>query len=84
MDWLKEFREIFHRGDHENHDSAEEPVTTVDQTDDDEIIAVISAAIAASLNRSTNEVIVRSIRRVPSVAPVWNQVARQELTTRRL
>jgi Na+-transporting methylmalonyl-CoA/oxaloacetate decarboxylase gamma subunit len=50
----------------------------------DEIIAVISAAIATYLNRSTHSVVVRSIRRLPSDIPAWNRVARQEHTTSRL
>src|SRR5690554_1137635 len=35
------------------------------QEDEEEIIAVITAAIAASLNRSTHDIVVRSVKRVP-------------------
>jgi len=47
----------------------------------DEIIAVIAAAIADSLNRSTHSIIVRSIKFIPDVSPVWNRAARRDLTT---
>ena len=46
--------------------------------EEEEIIAVISAAIAASLNRSTHDILVKSIRRVPYNTPVWNRVSRSE------
>lgn len=50
----------------------------------DELIAVITAAIAASLNRSTHSVIVRSIRQVQVTSPAWNRAARLDLTSSRL
>ncbi|HHY82066.1 MAG TPA: hypothetical protein GX505_05220 [Clostridiales bacterium] len=52
--------------------------------DQDELIAVITAAIAASLNRSTHSVVVRSIRQVPTTSPAWNRAARFDLTASRL
>lgn len=52
--------------------------------DDNEIIAVITAAIAASLNRSTHDIIVKSIRRTPSNSPIWNRASRNEQITGRL
>lgn len=83
MDWLKDILSNLYKKDNENNNNTEENIAIDEQIDEDEIIAVISAAIAAVLNRSTNEVVVRSIRRIPSSVPVWNQVARQELTSRR-
>ena len=47
--------------------------------DPEELIAVITAAVAASLNRSTHNITVRSVRRIPA-APAWNQAARHDLT----
>ncbi len=44
--------------------------------EEEEMIAVISAAVAAALNRSTHDIVVRSIRRIPSHAPSWNRVGR--------
>jgi sodium pump decarboxylase gamma subunit len=50
----------------------------------EELVAIISAAIAASLERSTHDIVVRSIRRVPATTPVWNRVSRQEQIATRL
>ncbi|MCM8900857.1 OadG family protein [Caldicoprobacter algeriensis] len=52
--------------------------------EDEELIAVIAAAVAASLHRSTHDIVVRSIRRVPSITPIWNRVGRQEQIATRL
>ena len=51
--------------------------------DPDELIAVISAAVAASLNRST-PIIVRSFQRIPTGSPAWNRAARYDLTASKL
>lgn len=42
----------------------EEAVKPVQKTDDFELIAVITAAVASSLNTTTDRLVVRSIRRV--------------------
>jgi len=66
--------------------SITEVMESSNETDDvsDELIAVITAAIAASLNRSTYSVVVRSIRQVQTTSPAWNRAARLDLTTSRL
>ncbi len=43
--------------------------------DDGELIAVLTAAIAASLNQSTCNLKIKSYRRVDA-APIWNRTAR--------
>jgi len=58
--------------------------TSVEDAEDEELIAVITAAIAASLNRSTHDIIVRSLRRVPNHAPAWNLASRRDQITTRL
>lgn len=65
---------------------AEEQIQQIvsDQEDQDELIAVITAAVAASLNRTTHNIIVRSVRRIPSVSPAWNRAARLDLTAPKL
>jgi sodium pump decarboxylase gamma subunit len=50
----------------------------------EELVAVITAAIAASLHRSTHDIVVKSVRRVPAITPVWNWVSRQEQIATRL
>jgi sodium pump decarboxylase gamma subunit len=55
--------------------------TTAEETDsgdDEELVAVITAAIAASLNTSTHNIVVRNIVRVPDTTPVWGQAGRLE------
>ncbi|MFU0801254.1 MAG: OadG family transporter subunit [Xylanivirga thermophila] len=51
---------------------------------EEELVAVISAAIAAMLETSTCDFVVKSIRRVPAATPRWNQVSRQEQVRTRL
>jgi sodium pump decarboxylase gamma subunit len=46
--------------------------------ENEELVAVISAAIAAMLETSTCDFVVKSIRRVSAATPRWNQVGRQE------
>lgn len=59
-------------------------VSEADDLDYNELIAVISAAIAASLNRSTHNLVVRSVKRIPAISPAWNRAARYDLTASRL
>jgi len=56
----------------------QEPVVTADETDE-ELIAVITAAIAAQEGTSyTSKLVVRSIRRAKASSPVWNSIGRLE------
>ena len=48
------------------------PITT-DVDDEEELIAVLTAAIAASLNTSTYNLKIKSYRRVSSNAPAWKR-----------
>lgn len=59
-------------------------IFTEDAEDMDELIAVITAAVVASLNSSTHNVIVKSIKRTPITSPAWNRAARLDLTTNKL
>lgn len=61
-----------------------QPAGSTDAEDMDELIAVIAAAVAASLNRTTHDIIVRSVKRIPSVSPAWNRAARLDLTAPKL
>ncbi|HHY77136.1 MAG TPA: OadG family protein [Clostridiales bacterium] len=51
--------------------------------DENELVAVISAALAAFMGRENN-LVVRSIRRVEGNAPVWAKVGRQDQMYNRL
>lgn len=61
-----------------------EPVTTAsalvekEDIDDGELIAVLTAAVAASLNTSTYNLKIKSYRRVGNKAPVWNRAGLEE------
>lgn len=46
--------------------------------DDSELIAVITAAVAASLNRSTHNIIVRRVERIRGNRSQWNKAGRYE------
>lgn len=52
---------------------------TTNEEDDTELIAVITASIAAMLSRPANNIVVRNIVRVPQSTPVWGSVSRQEI-----
>lgn len=52
--------------------AAPAPVAVSD-TDESELVAVLTAAIAASLNTSTYNLNVKSFRRVDNAAPAWNK-----------
>ena len=46
--------------------------------DDSELIAVLTAAVAASLNTSTYKLNIKSYRQIPSNTPIWNSISRRE------
>ncbi len=54
------------------------PVETVVADDDEELIAVLTAAIAASLNTSTYNLKIKSYRRIQSSNPTWNRAGIEE------
>ncbi len=45
----------------------------VQEEDEDELIAVLTAAVAASLGTSTYNLRIKSYRRVPPKRPAWNR-----------
>ena len=58
------------------------PVQTVEvsepQMNEEELIAVITAAIAASLNTSTYNLQIKSYRRIEDKKPAWNKAGLRE------
>ena len=62
--------------------SAPEPVKT-DTMDDEELVAVITAAIAASLNTSTYNLRIKSLRRIDNNQPAWNRAGIRETINNR-
>ena len=63
-----------------DYEFIEIPKSDDDFENQEELIAVITAAIAACLNRSTHSIVVRSIRQTPTVSSAWNRAARLNLT----
>lgn len=55
----------------------------VPEDDEEELIAVITAAIAASLNTSTYKLNIKSIRRVAPGRPAWNRAGLNETINNR-
>jgi len=55
-----------------------------EKVDDEELIAVIAASIAASLGVRVPEINIKSIKRIPQRTPIWGQAGRQELIYRKL
>ena len=56
----------------------EQTSITEAKQDDEELIAVITAAIAANLNTSTNNIIVKNITRLPDSTPAWGRAGRMD------
>ena len=57
-------------------------VEVVPETDDSELVAVITAAIAAMMNESASGFVVRSYKKVPGSA--WNKAGRREVLDNKL
>lgn len=55
-----------------------------ENVNDEEIVAVISAAIAASLGVATQNLNIKSIRRIPQTNPIWSDIGRREQMMGRL
>ena len=53
-------------------------VAEADEQDEEELIAILTAAIAASLNTSTYNLQIKSYRRVPTKRPAWNNAGLRE------
>ena len=66
--------------------AAEMPEPTVpvkSEMDDEELVAVITAAIAASLNTSTYNLRIKSLRRIDNNQPAWNRAGIRETINNR-
>ncbi len=73
---------FYHPEDGNTPKKAESPVTgapVVSTPDEGELIAVLTAAIAASLNTSTYHLNIKSYRRIESTAPAWNRAGLRDV-----
>jgi len=49
-----------------------------------QLVAVITAAVAASMHTSTHNIVVRNIVRTPDTAPAWNRLGRMQQINQRV
>lgn len=55
-----------------------------EEEESEELIAVITAAIAASLNTTMHNIVVTNIVRIPDDTPAWGQMGRAEVMKARI
>ncbi len=60
------------------------PVPVKAQEDDLELVAVITAALAASLGKPANQIVVKNIVRVPDTKPTWARLGLTEQINQQL
>ncbi len=65
-------------------DVVEEPRLVTKETDDEELVAVIAVAIAASLGLNIPDINIRNIRRIGQNTPAWAQAGKQERINNKL
>lgn len=59
-------------------------ISSVEDEDDEELIAVITAAVAASLNTSMHNIVVTNITRVSDNTPTWGKLGRSDVMSSRM
>lgn len=57
---------------------SKEEQQSADQQENEELVAVITAAIAASMETSTHNIVVRNIVRTSDTTPAWSRAGRVE------
>lgn len=58
--------------------AVEEAVAEAPEEDEEELIAILTAAVAASLNTSTYNLHIKSYRRIDNKRPAWNNAGLRE------
>lgn len=79
------FKVIFYHEPKKQAAAVPAPVqeTVEEGTDEDELIAVLTAAVAASLNTSTYNLRIKSYRRTDNKMPAWNKAGINETINNR-
>lgn len=80
------FKVIFHKQPKKQEVTAPVQETVAEpenEMDDDELIAVLTAAVAASLNTSTYNLNIKSYRRIDNTRPAWNREGLRETINNR-
>lgn len=74
---------VFYKDPSKTAEEVAEPVKTStpanDNIDETELIAVLTAAIAASLNTSTYNLNIKSYRRIENTSPAWNKAGLRDV-----
>ncbi|HBM81455.1 MAG TPA: hypothetical protein DD426_11600 [Clostridiaceae bacterium] len=65
------------------NDAKVDQVAWKDEDDDEQLVAVISAAVASYLGRSVSDIIVKTIKRVEPQVPSWAKAGRQDVMSSR-
>lgn len=61
----------------------ENAVVEEESVNDEELVAVITAAVAASLQTTTHNIVVRNITRIPDITPAWGKSGRIDVINSR-
>ncbi len=61
-----------------------EDISNKENVDDEELVAVISAAVAASLGVNIPEINIKAIKRISTTSPLWSEEGRREQILERL
>ncbi len=83
------FKVIFYREPKKEAAPAPEPIKAEESADmsadmdEEELIAVLTAAVAASLNTSTYNLNIKSYRRINNTRPAWNKAGLNETINNR-
>ena len=59
-------------------------ISTQENLDDEELVAVIAAAVAASMGVEIPDINIKSIRRTSSRSPIWAETGRREYISGKL
>lgn len=61
-----------------NTEVVEDKAETIVETNDEELVAVIAAAVAASLGLNIPDINIKSIRRIPQNSLAWSDMGKKE------
>ena len=84
------FKVIFYKDQNKSNNISElqkprqAQAPAVAEEDEEELVAVLTAAVAATLKTSTNRVRINTYKRVHTDPPVWNRAGRKEAMENKL
>lgn len=76
---LSGFKTVFYKEKKETKEPiVNEIIKEETKENNDELVAVIAAAISMSTNKPIDNFYIRNIKRVPQTTPIWGKMGRQE------